>query len=610
MADIIQLLPDSVANQIAAGEVVQRPASVIKELMENSVDAGSNQIQVIVKDGGKALIQVIDNGCGMSETDARLSFERHATSKIREASDLFAIRTMGFRGEALASIAAIAEVELRTRRYEDEVGIYIRINGSELEEQNPIACPCGSNFSVKNLFFNVPARRKFLKSSSIELKHIISEFQHVALANPDIAMSLNHNGADIYNLPSSAHKQRIVGLFGRSMNQQMLDCTTKTSIINISGFIGKPESARKSAGEQFFFVNNRYFKSPYLHRAVMNAYDRLLPADSIPPYFIYLEIDPNSIDINIHPTKTEIKFEDERTLWQIIHAAVKESLGKFAVVPAIDFDTEMVIDIPFFPKSAPVSPPEIDINPAYNPFDDGNSEFSPKNSSHHKQSTKGWEQLYQDNRDEDFVTPAPVVQTFRSKGFDDNEENSNSRFFQFKDRYILTSVKSGLMVIDQKYAHERILYEQYLNSLSSGQNITQKELFPQAIELNAGDYNLLMELQKDLSQLGIELNSLGQNTVALNSLPANIKVGDPVRLIEDILVSLKENQNLPMADSHHKIAASMAKAAAIGYVRALSKIEMQDLVDKLFACKHPNLSPDGKVVLTIISLEELEKRFK
>ncbi len=610
MADIIQLLPDSVANQIAAGEVVQRPASVIKELMENAVDAGSSQIQVIVKDGGKALIQVIDNGCGMSITDARLSFERHATSKIREASDLFAIRTMGFRGEALASIAAIAEVELRTRRHEDEVGCYIRINGSELEEQKAISCPTGCNFSVKNLFFNVPARRKFLKSSSLELKHIISEFQRVALSNPEIAVSLNHNGADIYNLPASALKQRIVGLFGRSMNQQLLDCTTNTTIINISGFIGRPESARKSAGEQFFFVNNRYFKSSYFHKAVTNAYDRLLPADSIPPYFIYLDVDPNSIDVNIHPTKTEIKFEDERTLWQIIHAAVKESLGKFAVVPAIDFETQGVIDIPFFPKSAPINAPEIDINHGFNPFEDGKNDFPPESYSYRKQSTKGWEQLYPSNREEDFETPNHTVQTFRSKGFDDTEENNNSRFFQFKDRYILTSVKSGLMIIDQKYAHERILYEQYLNSLSSGQNIAQKELFPQAIELNAGDYNLLMESQEDLSLLGIELSSLGQNTVALNSLPTNIKVSDPIRLIEDILTSLKENQNLPMADSHHKLASSMAKAAAIGYVRSLSKIEMQDLVDKLFACKHPNLSPGGKIVLTIISLDELEKRFK
>ncbi|RPH32323.1 MAG: DNA mismatch repair endonuclease MutL [Bacteroidales bacterium] len=610
MSDIIQLLPDSVANQIAAGEVVQRPASAIKELMENSVDAGSNQIQVIVKDGGKALIQVIDNGCGMSETDARLSFERHATSKIREAADLFSVRTMGFRGEALASISAIAEVELRTRRHEDEVGVYIRINGSQLEDHKSVACPVGSNFSVKNLFFNVPARRKFLKSSSLELKHIIAEFQRVALANPDIAMSLNHNGADVYNLPVSAIKQRIVGLFGRNMNQQLLDCTTNTTVANISGFIGRPESARKSAGEQFFFVNNRYFKSPYLHRAVVNSYDRLLSADSIPPYFIYLEVDPNTIDVNIHPTKTEIKFEDERTLWQIVHAVVKESLGKFSVAPSIDFETQQVIDIPFFPKSAPVNLPEIDINSAFNPFDDEGDSFTGRGSSPHRQSAKGWQQLYQDNQGKDFETSMPMTQTFRSKGFDDSDEVTASRFFQFKDRYILTSVKSGLMVIDQKYAHERILYEQYLGNLSSGQCVVQKELFPQAIELNAGDYNLLMQSHEDLSTLGIEVSSLGHSSISINSLPANLKISDPIKLIEDILVSLKEEQTKPLDDAHQKLAASMAKAASIGYIRALSTIEMQDLVDKLFACQHPNLSPDGKVILTIISLDELEKRFK
>ncbi|NOU16528.1 MAG: DNA mismatch repair endonuclease MutL [Bacteroidales bacterium] len=610
MSDIIQLLPDSVANQIAAGEVVQRPASAIKELMENAVDAGCNQIQVIVKDGGKALIQVIDNGCGMSETDARLSFERHATSKIREAADLFSIRTMGFRGEALASIAAIAEVELRTRRLEDEVGTCIRISGSELEEQKPIACPTGSNFSVKNLFFNVPARRKFLKSSSLELKHIIAEFQRVALANPEIAMSLNNNGADIYNLSSSGIKQRIVGLFGRTINQQLLDCSTNTTVANISGFIGRPESARKSAGEQFFFVNNRYFKSPYFHRAVMNSYDRLIPNDSIPPYFIFLDVDPTTIDVNIHPTKTEIKFEDERTLWQIVHAAVKESLGKFAVVPAIDFDTQQVIDIPFFPKNSPYSPPEIETNASFNPFDEGVPRIPSQNAIHHKQSTKGWEKLYQDNQGEDFNTTGPVTQTFKSKGFDDNEESANPRFFQFKDRYILTSVKSGLMVIDQKYAHERILYEQYLGSLSTGQNITQKELFPQALELNAGDYNLLMDAHEDLALLGIELSSLGQNTVAINSLPASIKIGDPIRYIEDILASLKENQSKLQDDAHQKLAVSMAKAASIGYVRSLNRIEMQDLVDKLFACQNHNYSPEGKSILTIISLDDLEKRFK
>jgi DNA mismatch repair protein MutL len=611
MADIIQLLPDSVANQIAAGEVVQRPASAVKELMENAVDAGSTQIQVIVRDGGKALIQVIDNGCGMSETDARLSFERHATSKIREAADLFAIRTMGFRGEALASIAAIAEVELRTRRLEDEVGTLVRINGSVLEVQQPVACPAGSNFSIKNLFFNVPARRKFLKSSSLELKHIIAEFQRVALAYPGIAMSLNHNGADIYNLPAAGLKQRVVGLFGRSMSQQLIDCATQTSVVSISGFVGKPESARKSPGEQFFFVNNRYMKSPYLHKAVMNAFERLLPPDSIPPYFIYFDIDPRSIDVNIHPTKTEIKFEDERTLWQILHAAVRESLGKFAAVPSIDFDTEMVIDIPFFPKSAPVSPPEIEVNPNYNPFIDEDRRVSarPEPTGHRHTPVKGWEQLYNDNRGGDFEPPV-AMQTLRSKGFESEPNENDSRFFQLKGNYILTAVKSGLMVIDQKRAHERILYEQYLECLTQGQSVAQKELFPQAVELGAGDHTLILESRDALSLLGLEITNLGQSTIAINSLPANLKVTDPIKLVEELLLALKEDTALPLENAPQRMALSMAKAAAIGYGRTLTSMEMQDLVDKLFACQHPNVSPEGKMVLTIISIDELEKRFR
>ena len=396
MADIIQLLPDSVANQIAAGEVVQRPASVVKELMENSIDALSKNTQVIIRDGGKALIQIIDDGCGMSETDARLCFERHATSKIREASDLFAIQTMGFRGEALASIAAVAEVELKTRQPDSQVGTSIRVAGSEVIEHEPTSCPSGTSISVKNLFFNVPARRKFLKSSSLELKHIISEFQRVALANPGVAFTLSHNGADIYKLPPGNTKQRVVHLMGKSLGQHLLDVNTTTSVIRVNGFIGKPESAKKSPGEQFFFVNNRFMKNPYLHKAVMKSYEKLLPPDSIPPYFIFLETDPSTIDVNIHPTKTEIKFEDERMVWQILNAAVREALGKFAVVPSIDFETEMVIDIPFFPRSAPVSPPEVEVNTDFNPFDrDYVSRSSSQQTSRYRpESIKGWQDLF------------------------------------------------------------------------------------------------------------------------------------------------------------------------------------------------------------------------
>jgi DNA mismatch repair protein MutL len=614
MPDIIQLLPDSVANQIAAGEVVQRPASAVKELMENSIDAGSKNVQVIIREGGKALIQVIDDGSGMSETDARLCFERHATSKIREAKDLFAIQTMGFRGEALASIAAVAEVELKTRTKEHQVGTIIQISGSEVIEHEPISCPVGTSISIKNLFFNIPARRKFLKTSSLELKHIISEFQRVALANPQVSFSLSHNGADIYKLPAGNIKQRIVYLMGKSLTNNLIDIVTNTSVVNISGYIGKPEGAKKSPGEQFFFVNNRYMKNSYLHKAVMRAYEKLLPPEAIAPYFIFLETDPASIDVNIHPTKTEIKFEDERMVWQILNAAVREALGKYAVVPSIDFETEMVIDIPFFPRSAPVSPPEVEVNPDFNPFDrDHVSRSSSQNYFKPSQhSTKGWQDLY--NQQHGF-------------GFEDNPEQrskpifeqtdqepmvprASQRFFQLKNKYILTSVKSGLMVIDQKRAHERILFENYLISLSAGPTSSQQELFPQSIELNAGDFSLLSELVDGLSSLGVVISFLGQNTIVVNALPANIKITDPEKLIQSFISSFKEDTGNQDFDIHQKLALSLAKASSIPYNRALEPIEMQDLVDKLFACQHPNVSPEGKPIISTIGIEELEKRLK
>lgn len=614
MADIIQLLPDSVANQIAAGEVVQRPASVVKELLENSVDAGSKNIQVVVRDGGKALIQIIDDGCGMSETDARLSFERHATSKIKEANDLFAIKTMGFRGEALASIAAVAEVELKTCKQETQLGTIIRMSGSEVVEHEPTATPTGTSISVKNLFFNLPARRKFLKSSSLELKHIISEFQRVALANTNIAFTLSHNGANVYKLPANGLKQRIVHLMGKNLSQNLLDISINTTVVNISGFIGKPESAKKSPGEQFFFVNNRFMKNPYLHKAVMKAYEKLLPPDSIPPYFIFLEADPQNIDVNIHPTKTEIKFEDERMVWQILNASVRETLGKHAVVPSIDFDNEMVIDIPFFPKSAPVSPPEIEVNPDFNPFD---KDYVSRSSSQHTGSksagsVKGWQNLFHQERGSGFDEP-----TNNQSGelFNDNEQEptmptAKERFFQFKNRYILTSVKSGLMVIDQKRAHERILYENYLVNLSMGPVSAQQELFPQTIELNPADYTLLSEMVDDLSTLGINIGLLGQNTISVNTLPANAKNSNPEQLVQEFISSFKENTSNQEVDIHQKLAISLSKASAIPYNKQLEPIEMQDLVDKLFACQHPNISPDGRPVISMIELGEIEKRFK
>jgi DNA mismatch repair protein MutL len=614
MADVIQLLPDSVANQIAAGEVVQRPASIVKELMENSIDAKGVNIQVIVRDGGKAMIQVIDDGCGMSETDARLSFERHATSKIREASDLFAIQTMGFRGEALASIAAVAEVEMKTRQLKNQVGTIINISASEVIEHEATSCPTGTSISVKNLFFNVPARRKFLKSSSLELKHIISEFQRVALANPQVAFTLSHNGADVYKLPAGNIKQRIIYLMGKSLSQHLLDLSTQTSVIRISGFLGTPSSAKKSPGEQFFFVNNRFMKSPYLHKAVLKAYEKLLPPETIPPYFIFMEIDPSTIDVNIHPTKTEIKFEDERMIWQILNASVREALGKFAVVPSIDFETEMVIDVPFFPKSAPVSPPEIEINPDFNPFDRDYVSRSSYQQTGKQQanSVKGWQNIFHQERGSGFED---VPQRESATIFDESEKTpyvpkAAQRFFQLKNRYILTSVKSGLMVIDQKRAHERILFENYLHILSMGPTSSQQELFPKSIELNPGDFTLLSEVVDDLSILGVGISFLGQQTIAVTSLPSSIKVSNPEQLIQEFIASFKENTSNLGNDAHKRLAISLAIASAIPYNRQLEPIEMQDLVDKLFACQHPNISPEGKPTISIIAVDELEKRLK
>lgn len=613
MSDIIELLPDSIANQIAAGEVVQRPASVVKELMENSIDAGSTSVQVVIRDGGKGLIQIIDNGCGMSETDARLSFERHATSKIRRADDLFAIQTMGFRGEALASIAAVAEVEMKTRTCDNQVGTSLTISGSDVVEHEPTACSQGTSIAVKNLFFNIPARRKFLKSTSVELKHIINEFQRVALANPSVAFSLSHNGADIYKLSEGNIKQRIVSLMGKNLNNQLVNIDTLTSVVEITGFIGTPESAKKSSGEQFFFVNNRYIRSPYLHRAVMKAYENLIPTDSTPPYFIFFTADPASIDVNIHPTKTDIKFEDERLIWQILHAAVKETLGKFAVVPSINFDVEPGVEIPFLPKDSPVFLPEIEIDTAYNPFND-DAKPSPyqQPKGFRKHVPQDWQDLYRNIQGEGFVQHEDAQLQTKLSYEEDNSvvPTSSRRFFQLKNKYIITSVKSGMMIIDQKRAHERILFENYITTLSMGPTGSQHELFPQSIELSPGDYILLTEQMEGLTALGVSISLLGQNTIAVNALPSGIKEHNPHQLIEDFITSLKDSGENPAWDAHEKLSASLAKASAIPYNISLEPIEMQNLVDKLFACKNPNVSPHGKPIITILEMDEIEKRLK
>ena len=606
MADIIRLLPESVANQIAAGEVIQRPASVVKELMENAVDAGASSVFVMAKDGGKTLIQVTDNGCGMSDTDARMCFERHATSKIKEAGDLFAVHTLGFRGEAMASIAAVAQVILKTRRAEDEIGTQVTLSGSVVESQESVTCDKGANFMVKNLYFNTPARRKFLKTNNAELNHIIHEFQRVALANPRIEFSLVHNDTEIYVLPAANLKQRVIHLFGKSVNQNLTTIDTVTSLVKISGFIGKPELAKKKAGEQFFFINNRFMKHPYFHRAVMNAYEKLLPADYFPSYFIYLEADPASIDINIHPTKTEIKFEEEPAIFQIILAATREALGKFNLVPSIDFDTEQAIEIPPLKRNGSFRVPEISHNIGYNPFEAERKGFENFASRSENDVLKNWEKLY---RDPAMPAENNIPEPETQQRLDLEGQPAGNRFLQLKYRYILTTVKSGLMVIDQHHAHERILYEQYLHALAHNHSVAQQTLFPETLELDPSDYLLTLELIDDLHTLGFDVRDFGSNTVVLNGCPADLQNPNPKELLESILNDYKDKQTDIKVKTRERLIMSLAAASAIRYGKPLSSDEMQDLVDRLFACENPNYSPDGHSVISIIPLEEIEKRF-
>ncbi len=611
MSDIIQLLPDSVANQIAAGEVIQRPASVVKELVENSLDAGASEIVIHIKDAGKTLIQITDNGCGMSPTDARMAFERHATSKISSANDLFCIRTMGFRGEALASVAAIADVELRTKKTEDEVGTFIHVVGSEVKTQEPVGCNDGTGFMVKNLFFNVPARRKFLKSNSTELKHIIWEIQRIALPNPEIKITLFHNNSLLYNLPKVNHRKRIVDLFGKSMNQSLIVVNEETSLVNIKGYIGQPRFARKTIGEQFFFVNGRFMRHPYFNKAIMQAYQQLLPPDSFPSYFLFMETDPSEIDINVHPTKTEIKFENEREIWQIIHAAVRESLGKNSVVPSIDFDQSGNIDIPVPQKSVEnIAYPEIQINPEYNPFESGRSVSAAKgNNKGERSNLNHWEDLYKGTQ----LKIKPVEKELDVdegdlfQGF--TEQFSGKKFLQLKQKYILTPVKSGLMIIDQKRAHERILFEQFMEVLKSESVASQQQLFPQTIELNPADAEVLKDILEDLHALGFDIREFDTNTFIINGTPGMLDVSSPVMIIERLLEEYKNSPVDARLKVKEKIALSLAKASAIDYGTDISQEQIDQLIDNLFACATPNFSPDGKRVLTIFPTSDIEKSF-
>jgi len=628
VSDVIHLLPDSVANQIAAGEVIQRPASVIKELVENAIDAGGDTIIVHVKDAGRTLIQVIDNGKGMSPTDARMSFERHATSKIKEASDLFSIRTMGFRGEALASIASVADVELRTRQRGEELGCYLHILGSVLQKQQTDHCPEGSNFAVKNLFFNVPARRKFLKSNSYELKNIITEVQRIALANPELAFSFFHNQAPVYELPAESLRKRVVGLFGKAINQSLTPVEAETSLVKLSGFIGQPKFAKKSFGEQFFFVNGRFMKHPFFHRAVMHAYERILPPDAVPSYFLYLEVDPATIDINIHPTKTEIKFEDEQAIWHILSACIREAIGKYNLMPTIDFDQRGSIEIPMPPgRGSMPSAPEIEINRHYNPFQQDNytnrNDFS-KNSN----QSAYWEKLYQgtekkyDGESEgqidggmgiDFVFPPQkeaIINGQTRFPISDESPNQTSNFLQVKNRYILTPVKSGVMVIDQREAHARILYENFMQNFSSHLAASQRQLFPPVLELNAADAEILNALREELHQLGFEIRPEADHHFYIDGTPGALSHLDAKELVETVVASFMDRPVDLMEEIKSQLALVLAQSSAVNYGIILKQEEMSGLFNQLFSCQSPGYSPTGKKIVTIIPMTEIENLFK
>jgi DNA mismatch repair protein MutL len=606
MSDIIKLLPDAVANQIAAGEVIQRPASVVKELMENAIDAGASVVKVNIKEAGRSLIQVIDNGCGMSTADASMAFERHATSKISAAKDLFAIKTLGFRGEALASIAAVAEVDLKTRRMEDEVGTEIRIHGSELKGQEPVSCPPGSNFMVRNLFYNVPARRKFLKANTTEFRHIVNEFYRVALTNPELGFSLTHNQTEIYSLPSAQIKQRIINVFGKNMLQVLIPLQTETSIVKIKGYLGKPEAARKTFGEQFFFVNRRYMRHPYFHRAIMEAYEQVLPPDTIPSYFLYMEADTDSLDINIHPTKTEVKFEDERSIYQILHAAAREALGKNSMVPSLDFSKEGDIDIPVLRKDTEINIPRERINPDYNPFeeDGGQPPYQAREQAANQGRYSHWESLF-----EDIETAKRKINKALEENMGTAADRSESNLFQFKQKYILLAVKSGLMLVDQQRAHERILYDRFHMAASQNKPSAQQDLFPRKVELNAADHAVLIEIFDDICKLGFNIRDLGDHSVEITGIPADLSDEDPSIWLDHFLKECKEKGGDIRGGRDRLIASALARSGAIKPGKILMPREMRELLDQLFACNEPGFTPDGKTVFRILPLEDINKLF-
>lgn len=637
MSDVIRLLPDSVANQIAAGEVIQRPASVIKELVENAIDAGATSVNVVVTDAGKTCIQVIDNGKGMSVTDARMAFERHATSKIREASDLFALHTMGFRGEALASIAAVAQIELKTRTADDELGTSIVIEGSSVKSQEPVSCSVGANFIIKNLFFNVPARRKFLKSDSTELNNILSEMERIMLVNPNVSFSFTHNDINLYSYSASSLKKRIIDVYGRKLNQQLLPISVDTHLVKISGFISTPESSKKKAN-QFFFVNNRYMRHAYFHKAVMEAYSKLIPVGEQITYFIYFDVDPADIDVNIHPTKTEIKFENEQSIWQILMSAVREGLARSASLPSIDFDTDGMPDIPAMPATRNIAPPTVTVNRNYNPFE-----------SSCQKTDRNWRDLYDgitdssdkfssSSWDEDLSVAVGgggmIIESRSNDGFEDeldcvengqiieskneeqnivlkNEKDSvTGNYFQYKARYIIMSVGSGMMIVDQHRAHIKVLYEHFRKIVENRNGNSQGLLFPELIRFSASESVILESVMDDLEALGFDLSNLGGNSYSINSVPVELKGADYSEVICDMLKVASETAKDVKDEVRMSLALSLAKASAIPYGQILNQKEMDEIMASLLSCQYPDYTPDGKKILMIIKDDEILKMFQ
>ena len=591
--DVIHLLPDSVANQIAAGEVIQRPASCLKELVENSLDAGATRIQVIVRDAGRTLLQVIDDGIGMSEMDARLAFERHATSKIREAQDLFSLRTMGFRGEALASICAVAQVEMTTRRAQDETGTLIEIHGSDVVRQEPCACPVGTNIKVSNLFFNVPVRRKFLKTDQTELRNLLTEFYHIVLVYPKVAFTFVHNDEILLELPVGTEKQRIEAVYGNPKRNvytsAFVDVHTETEMVSIRGFVIKPENATRKA-EQYFFVNGRYMRHPYFQKAVMTAYSGMLTSDYQPSFFIYFDIDPEAIDVNIHPTKTEIKFADEQTIFQILMASVREALGKFSLAPTIDFETQSSIDIPL-PTDQPVSRPQVTVDPTYNPF-------HTRGAIYPDRAPKNWESLYEIPQSDPIIPNTPSIPI-----------DQNSPVWQYKGRYILLPGEEGLMLINQHRAHAAILYAQFMEQLTLTQGASQQLLFPEVLELPKDEMALMTQLLDDLRAIGFDLEQLSPDSYSIQGIPAQLANQSPVPVLQHILTQVRERGADTRLEWREQIALSLAQETAISYGKTLTETEMRDLITRLLALPQYRLTTDGKTIVSVLSDDELAKRF-